>query len=69
MNATLQATRWVYFVAVKDVTRNGYARFLLTAPDAQHAEKTVLESVSRAFIAHHVEMICSTTDAPFFKEL
>jgi hypothetical protein len=61
--------RWVYCVVIRHFPQNIYGRFLLTADDVGQAEKLVLESQGPGWSAHHSEMVCSTTDAPFFKEI
>lgn len=61
--------RWVYFVVLYNARQNAYARFLLTAADVEDAERRALLHLTYDWRAHHSEMVCSTTDDPFFREL
>lgn len=60
---------WVYYTIVYNFAHNAYQRYLLTAADIADAERKVLDSLAAGWTAHHSEMVCTTTDDPFFKEL
>lgn len=60
--------RWVYYTVMYHHRMNVYRRFLLTAADLAQAEQLVRTYMPDG-LPHHSEMVCSTTDAPFFKEL
>lgn len=62
-------THCVYYTAAFHHGLNSYRRFLQTAPDIVVAEREVLANLPRGWVARHSEMVCTTTDDPFFKEL
>jgi hypothetical protein len=61
--------RWVYYVVVYHFIDNQYDRYLLTAADPDAAEAEVLAALGPRWGRHHSELVCSTTDAAFFKRL
>jgi hypothetical protein len=65
----MDTSRWVYYTVAYHHRLNAYRRFLLTANDLAQAERTVLVSLPDGWTMHRSEMVCSSADAPFFKEL
>lgn len=60
---------WVYYVVLRNPRANTYSRFLLTAVDIMDAERQALWHGGVGERQYWSEMVCSTTDVPFFKEL
>jgi hypothetical protein len=63
------AKHWVYHVVAYNHGLDSRISFLLTAADIAQAEQAVLEYKGAGWRAHWSQMVCSTTDAPFFKEI